>query len=64
MSCPAAPISAYLLRAFHVSLVTRHSGGGGGGAVGGGGTAIRIPGRERDRAREGCSVSASVGLGL
>ena len=30
MSCPVAPISAYLLRAFHVSLVTRHSGLGGG----------------------------------
>ena len=29
MSCPVAPISAYLLCAFHVSLVTRHSGGGG-----------------------------------
>ena len=37
MSCPAAPISAYLLRAFHVSLVTRHSGGGGGGGLWGGG---------------------------
>ena len=35
MSCPVAPISAYLLRAFHVSLVTRHSGGRGGGLGGG-----------------------------
>ena len=34
MSCPAAPISAYLLREFHVSLVTRHLGGGGAGGGG------------------------------
>ena len=34
MSCPVAPISAYLFCAFHVSLVTRHSGGGGGAGGG------------------------------
>ena len=43
MSCPAAPISAYLLRAFHVSLVTRHSGGGGGGGGCGGGDCYQDP---------------------
>ena len=44
MSCPAAPISAYLLREFHVSLVTRHSRGGGGG-LGGGGDRYQDPWR-------------------
>ena len=43
MSCPVAPISAYLLRAFHVSLVTRHSGGGGGGGGWGGGDRYQDP---------------------